>query len=81
MAAGKFKPNCILVICNFLIRHGLITADKGVFLISVCLGCVCVYVSMCMWDVSMSGCMCLGVCVCVYVSVYVFSHVTSRLVM
>eukprot|EP00731_Ephydatia_muelleri_P018617 Em0011g657a len=28
VASGKFKPNCILVISNFLIRHGLITADK-----------------------------------------------------
>ena len=38
MASGKFKPNCILVISNFLIRHGLITADKGVE--DVCAGCV-----------------------------------------
>lgn len=27
MAAGQFKPNCALVIIDFLIRHGVITAE------------------------------------------------------
>lgn len=27
--AGHFKPNCALVIVNFMIRHGIITPDSG----------------------------------------------------
>jgi len=29
MEAGTFKPNCALVILNFMIRHGIITPDSG----------------------------------------------------
>ncbi|WPK27592.1 hypothetical protein PUMCH_004985 [Australozyma saopauloensis] len=28
MINGEFKPNCALVICDFLIRHGIITAEN-----------------------------------------------------
>ena len=26
--AGEFKPNCALVICDFMIRHGIMTAEN-----------------------------------------------------
>ena len=28
MRQGKFKPNCSLVLIDFLIRHGLVTAEN-----------------------------------------------------
>ena len=29
IASGDFKPNCALVILDFLVRHGYVTADNG----------------------------------------------------
>ena len=45
-AAGRFKPNCILVIAHFLIRHGLITPDKGLFVGCVHLFHVYIYIGL-----------------------------------
>ena len=29
IASGEFKPNCAIVILDFLIRHGIIQPDDG----------------------------------------------------
>ena len=29
ISSGSFKPNCALVVLDFLIRHGYVTADNG----------------------------------------------------
>jgi hypothetical protein len=28
LAAGQFKPNCALVLLDFFVRHGILTADN-----------------------------------------------------
>lgn len=35
MATDEFKPNCALVVLDFMIRHGLITPDNGEVVASV----------------------------------------------
>jgi hypothetical protein len=28
MVAGKFKPNCAIVLLDFFVRHGILTAEN-----------------------------------------------------
>lgn len=35
IATDEFKPNCALVVLDFMIRHGLITPDNGEVVASV----------------------------------------------
>ncbi|GAA96130.1 uncharacterized protein L969DRAFT_44102 [Mixia osmundae IAM 14324] len=36
LLAGEFKPNCALVLLDFLIRHGYVTAESDVEFIALC---------------------------------------------
>jgi hypothetical protein len=37
--AGEFKPNCGLIIVNFLIRHGVVTAENEPNLVEIATRC------------------------------------------
>jgi len=39
MRAGAFKPNCGLVLIDFFLRHGLITADTEPDYVELVQGC------------------------------------------
>ena len=55
IAADHFKPNCALVCVKFMIRHGLVTPESGVYL------CVCVCVCVCE---PMQACVLTECCLC-----------------
>ena len=35
IATDDFKPNCALVVLDFMIRHGLVTPDNGEVVVSM----------------------------------------------
>ena len=35
IATDEFKPNCALVVLDFMIRHGLVTPDNGEVVASI----------------------------------------------
>lgn len=41
IATDEFKPNCALVVLDFMIRHGLVTPDNGEVLASIIFYFVC----------------------------------------
>lgn len=42
IATDEFKPNCALVVLDFMIRHGLVTPDNGEVLASIIFYFVCI---------------------------------------
>lgn len=42
IATDEFKPNCALVVLDFMIRHGLVTPDNGEVLAYIIFYFVCV---------------------------------------
>ena len=36
LATDDFKPNCALVVLDFMIRHGFVSPDNGNFKLSLC---------------------------------------------
>ena len=42
IATDEFKPNCALVVLDFMIRHGLVTPDNGEVVASIIFYFVCI---------------------------------------
>ena len=42
IATDEFKPNCALVVLDFMIRHGLVTPDNGEVVASIICNFVCI---------------------------------------
>ena len=41
MSANHFKPNCALVILNFMMQHGIVIPDSGIIILYIVKLCLC----------------------------------------